>query len=108
MQTWWDTNFSKFHIDLQNLIQQVKSTSLPAGTIIPTLSPSSSSSSVKRDNDDNSLAEETKRVHVEPLNETNADNMTAEGHAILSNLDKFTAEEMMLYLQNMRTRPECM
>ena len=117
MQTWWDANLPKFHIDLQNLIQQVKSTTLPAGTVIPTFSTSSSSpspspssssqTSVKRDDGGDSDIPESKRVHVERLNETNPDNMTAEGHAILANLEKFTAEEMLLYLQNMRTRPEC-
>ena len=108
MQAWWDSNLSKFHIDLQNLIQQVKSTTLPAGTVIPAFSSSSPQTSVKREDGSNSDIPESKRVHVEPLNETNTDNMTAEGHTILANLEKFTTEEMLLYLQNMRTRPECM
>lgn len=84
-QAWWDSNFLQFPVDVQNLLMQLKTTSIaqPAP-----------------------LQPESKRQRVE--GEESSEGLTAEAKQVLSVLEKYNKKEMKLYLTSVHERNDCM
>ncbi|KAK8800272.1 hypothetical protein WA171_004907 [Blastocystis sp. BT1] len=82
-QTWWDSNLLQFPLDVQNLLMQLKSSSI----VQPTL-----------------IQPESKRQRIE--GEESNEGLTAESRQMLSVLEKYSKDEMKLYLVSIHERED--